>query len=414
MSPDDAAPEQPAERPEGGLPPPHEAITPPPPDYQAPSPVDSERPPVPPGWRPEVDLPDRSLYQAPRWPHPHFGWSCLWCLLFLFATQVPGAVIAALIVVGVALIAPERFPKGALADQATLLKSEPMGLALAVAFFFTELLVIGFSWLVIRLVVGRDWTRQLALRRPSATHFLLALASLPALVLLGNVAYEILRHVFNVPSLTDYGLSGMEEMVDIFGKWPWGFAVLVIGLGPGIGEELWCRGFLGRGLVGNYGPVLGVIFTSFFFGLIHVDPCQGTMAMIMGLWLHFVYLTTRSLWLPMLLHSLNNSLAVVVPRFPQLKFIDAKPEDIPILVYLSATLLLGAVAYALYQGRARLEAETTNPFLLWSPDYPGVAYPPPDSGTRVVRPLPSPLALALVAGGFLLFVASCVGWVLAS
>ncbi len=265
------------------------------------------------------------------------------------------------VIVGLMLLRPDQFPKGVLANQTALLKSEPMGVALAVAFFFTELLVVGFSVLVIRLVVGRDWTRQLAVRRPSVAHTLLALASLPALVMLGNVAYEVLRKILHMPSLSDFGLSGMEEMVDIFAKWPWGFAVLVIGLGPGIGEELWCRGFLGRGLVGNYGVVLGVLASSFFFGLIHIDPCQGTMAMLMGLWLHFVYLTTRSMWLPMLLHFLNNSLAVVAPRFSQLDFLDAKPSDIPVNVYVTAGLLLTGVAYALYQSRAATGGEHSGP-----------------------------------------------------
>jgi membrane protease YdiL (CAAX protease family) len=285
-----------------------------------------------------------------------------------------------------------------------------MSAALAIAFFITELLVVNFSLLVIRLVVGRDWTRQLALRRPSVAHTFLALASFPALVLLGNIAYHILRNVLHVPSLSDWGIGGMEEMVQVFSKWPWSFAVLVIGLGPGVGEELWCRGFLGRGLVGNYGVVLGVVATSFFFGLIHLDPCQGTMAMVMGLWLHFVYLTTRSLWLPMLLHFLNNSLAVLVTRFPQLEQIEKSPADIPLFVYLSAFLLLGAAAYALYQSRARLVPRMPEQIFLWRPAWKGVEHPPPDSGTRVVHPTLSPTALLLIVGALILLMAAFANW----
>lgn len=405
MSPDHASPEQPADRPDGA------AITPPLPEYQAPPPAEGERPPLPPGWRPEVEVPERSLRQEPIRPHPNFWWSILWCVLFLFITQIPGAVLAVLIAIGLTLVVPDRFSFAGADTQAALLKSEAMSVGLAIGVFVIELMVVGFSLLVIRLVVGREWPRQLALRRPGLAHTLLALVSLPAFILLGNAAYEVLRNTLHLPSLSDYGFGGMEEMVDVAAKWPWGFAVLVIGLGPGIGEELWCRGFLGRGLIGNYGAVLGVIFTAFFFGAIHVDPCQGTMAMFMGLWLHFVYLMSRSLWLPMLLHFLNNSLAVVIPRFPQLKILDAKPSDIPLLVYVGSALLLAAVAYALHQSRARLEAQRPEQLLLWQPEYPGVAYPPADSGARVVHPSLSPLAVALALGGFLLFVGACVSWV---
>jgi membrane protease YdiL (CAAX protease family) len=404
MPENDPASEQPAD----------ESIAPPPADYQHPPPAEGERPAMPPGWQPELELPERSLRRAPRWPHPNFGWSCLWCLLFIFATQIPGAIIAVAVLMGMMLLRPDQFPQGALSNQAALLKSEPVSMALGIAFFITELLVIGFSLLVIRLVVGRDWTRQLAVRRPSVSHTLLALASFPALVMLGNVSYEVLRHVLHVPSLSDYGLSGMEEMGDIFAKWPWTFAVLVIGVGPGIGEELWCRGFLGRGLVGNYGAVMGVLASSFFFGFIHIDPCQGTMAMLMGLWLHYVYLTTRSLWLPMLLHFLNNSLAVVGPRISQLNFVDAKPGDIPVPVYVTTGLLLAGVAYALYQSRARLAANTPDQILIWRPEYEGVKYPPLDSETRVAHPWPSLPAVVAAVGGFFLFVAACVAWVVSS
>jgi membrane protease YdiL (CAAX protease family) len=358
----------------------------------------------------ELALTERSFAMQPRWPHPNVGWSLLWCLLFVLVTQIPGAFIAVVVVTGLALLKPSTLPTEALSKPAALLKSEAMNIGLGVAFFITELLVIGFSWLIIRLVVGRDWKRQLALRRPSLSHTVLALAAFPALVLLANIAYDVLRKIFHVPSLADFGLSGMEEMVEIFSKWPWSFAVLVIGLGPGIGEELWCRGFLGRGLIGNYGVVLGIIASSFFFGLIHIDPCQGAMAMLMGLWLHFVYLTTRSLVLPMLLHTLNNSFAVLITRVPQLQAIEVQPSDVPWIVYVSALLLLLGVAYALYQSRARLAGTSPEQLLVWRPAFEGVEYPPADSRTKVVHPLPSPAAAALALGGFLVFVLAFASW----
>jgi membrane protease YdiL (CAAX protease family) len=385
------------------------SITPPPPDLQPPVPVAVPGA-VPPGWQPELGLPELSITQKPRWPHPNLGWSLLWCLLFMIVTQVPGAVIAVLVVVGLALLSPGTLPMETLSKPAELLKSEPMSVALAVAFFITELIVIGFSWFIIRMVVGRDWKRQLALRLPSLSHTLLALASLLPFVLLANVIYDVLRNILNVPSLASLGMDSMEEITKVFAKWPWGFAVLVIGLGPGIGEELWCRGFLGRGLIGNYGAVVGIIATSFFFGFIHLDPAQGTMAMIMGLWLHFVYLTTRSLLLPMLLHTLNNSLAVLDARVPQLAVLEVKALDLPIFVYASALLLIIGVAYALYQSRARLANKMPEQILSWRPAFESVEYPPADSGVRVAHPPLTPVAAALSAGAFLIFVVVFVRW----
>lgn len=385
-------------------------IAPPSTDLQRP-PADAGQAAAPPDWHPELELPERSVLQKPRWPHPNFGWSFLWCLLFLFVTQLPGGILAIGVAVALMMLDPSKYPLSDLANKSAMLKSDAMSLGLAIGVFVIELSVVAFPLLIIRLVVGRDWTRQLAVRRPSLSHTLLVLASLPAFMLLGSVAYNYLRTVWHMPNLSDYGLGGMEEMVSVASKWPWPFAVLVIGVGPGIGEELWCRGFLGRGLVGNYGAVLGILATSFFFGLIHVDPCQGTMAMLMGLWLHFVYLMSRSLWLPMLLHFVNNSLGVLAPRLSLLQMLDSPPQDIPVAVYLSSVLVVLAVAYALYQSRARLDVKMPGQVLAWRPAFAGVEYPPAESGVAVVRPPLSLAALALAGGGFLLFVLACVAWI---
>lgn len=391
------------------LPPADAALAPPSTDLQR-APAAAGEVVVSPEWHPELGLPERSLVQKPRWPHPNFGWSLLWCLLFLIVTQVPGGILGIVVALGLPRLAPHTFSLNDLGNRNSLFQSDAMSIGVALAIVVAELSVVFFPLLIVRLIVGRDWTRQLALRRPSRSHTLLALASLPAFMLLGNVAYNYLRKVLHLPSLSDLGFGGMEEMVDIASKWPWGFAVLVIGLGPGIGEELWCRGFLGRGLVGNYGAVLGVIATSFFFGLIHLDPCQGTMAMLMGLWLHFVYLMSRSLWLPMLLHFINNSLGVLAPRFSFLQLLDSPPQSIPVFVYLAAALLVVGVAYALYQSRSRLEPKMPEQIFAWRPTFEGVEYPPADSGMQVVHPAPSPAAAALAGGGFLFFVLACVAW----
>jgi membrane protease YdiL (CAAX protease family) len=342
-------------------------------------------------------------------PQPGFIWSLLLCVLFMWITQFPGAIVA----IGVLfLIEMVGGGQSLFSDQAGLMASDSFGLALMPAMLITELLVIGASWLALRFLFGKNWTRLVALRLPSLAHLGLVLLAFPGLVLLGNGSFELFKHY--LPSLSQIlsyvfkgsageGISGMEQMARLFGRWPWVFAVLVIGLGPGIGEELWCRAFLGRGLVGRYGVILGVVLTSFFFGLIHLDPQQGAMAMLMGLVLHFVYLTTRSLLMPMLLHFLNNSLAVVASRIPIVREMDNGPAEVPIALYAAGALLLLAVGWALYKGRARLVL--TQDSIEWRPPFLSVEYPPPRSSVEVARPHPGWPALAGVAVAALGFVA---------
>src|SRR5712692_37266 len=172
---------------------------------------------------PNDPTPDGSIILEPEpLPHPGFWWSVLWCIGFVFVTQVPGALVAVVILIFYAVTHPGAGRPG--------LDSPATSAALAAAFFVSEVLVIGVSLVVIRFVVGRDWTRQLAARQPSAAHVGLAVASLPGLVVLANGAYALLKRV--LPDISK--LLGVPDMMtqvmSIFSQWPLPFAVQVIGV----------------------------------------------------------------------------------------------------------------------------------------------------------------------------------------
>jgi membrane protease YdiL (CAAX protease family) len=357
---------------------------------------------------------------APRPPQPGFWLSLFLCAVFLSVTQTPGVVVAfGEMTIGMRTAPKEDLPKSAKTPKEAMVQwfqsklvRDSMMHALAV----TEVCVIFFSFGVLMLTLGRDWRRKVALRRPGLAHILLAVVGLPALWLVGNGFYVLATKVFHIPGMEelmrklpgmgDTNIPLMQELMEQIKRWPLPLAILIIGLGPGIGEELWCRGFLGRGLVGHYGAVVGVAMTSFFFGFIHLDPAQGLMAMLMGVCLHFVYLTTRSLWISIVLHTLNNSLSVVVLRIPQFEQLDQEPERFWFL-FLGAAVLASAIAYAFYQSRARLMCADPQAAYGWRPDYPGVEYPPPGSGTIVVHPWPSAPALSAVGVGLMIFAGAC-------
>jgi hypothetical protein len=112
----------------------------------------------------------------------------------------------------------------------------------------------------------------------------------------------------------------------------------------------------------------------------------------------------------MLLHFLNNSLSVTLSRIPALEKIEIAPADIPVLAYVSAFVLLGAAAYALYRSRVRLVPQTPEQIVMWRPPWQGVEHPPPNSGTRVVCPTPSLAALALIVAALSLLATALANW----
>jgi membrane protease YdiL (CAAX protease family) len=290
-------------------------------------------------------------------------------------------------------------PLDQLTDMQSLMDSREYSLAMLSTISLSQILVVIGSLVVIRLVVGKDWPRVLALRLPSLTHLVLALLGLAGLIVIVSGLDNLVKQV--VPGLFDY-----EKMIRLFGDWPWPLGVLIIGLGPGIGEELWCRGFLGRGLVGRHGVLGGVLLTSLLFGLIHLEPRQAIGAMGIGLFLHFSYLASRSLLVPMLLHTANNSLSILALHIPALESLDKPAVHIPWYVYAAAVLLLAIVVWGFSQSWARLADRPGEGTIAWRPAYPGVEYPPPGTATRVVHPRLAWHAWIVVAASLVLFAGS--------
>jgi membrane protease YdiL (CAAX protease family) len=345
-------------------------------------------------------------------PQPGFWLSALSCVAFLIVLYGTLFLTSIVVLIGKAVVSgdPNAFFSKALATgtnkNETIDNRESETLprivltpdlisSMAYGTLIAEIVSILVAWLVVRLVVGREWPRRLAVRRPGGVHTILAILSWPALLIIPGPISELARQI--LPTL----LIGDKKQAaeDIFGQFPLWLAIFAIGVGPGIGEELWCRGFLGRGLVARYGVVGGILLTSFFFGLLHVDPAYAMVTACMGIWLHYVYWTTRSLWLSMLLHFLNNTTGVLLSHFGTQDSSDQTPVIMPVV----ATLLMAAIGWALYSSRSRLAPGSGSPGSTWLPAYPSVEYPPKGSGVRVVRPWPSWPAAASVLLSVALF-----------
>lgn len=78
-------------------------------------------------------------------------------------------------------------------------------------------------------------------------------------------------------------------------------------------EEILFRGILLRGLLQNgTSPIIAILLSSVLFGLAHMNPWQFLGAGLLGAIFGFVYFRTKSLWLCMFLHALNNSISFIM------------------------------------------------------------------------------------------------------
>ena len=127
--------------------------------------------------------------------------------------------------------------------------------------------------------------------------------------------------------------------------------------------------------------------------------------------MHLIYLVTRSILAPMLLHLLNNSLAVVLLKatatFPV--FEGASEPEMPAYVLLISAGIVGLVGWTLWKSRVVYRTEDGE---FWNPGYPTVEMPLESTGcTLAMKGCPFGLRLGAIglAGAYsLVFVASFV------
>lgn len=92
------------------------------------------------------------------------------------------------------------------------------------------------------------------------------------------------------------------------------FSFLVIVVAAPILEELLFRGIILDGFLKRYSPVKAILFSSFLFGFIHLNPWQFVAAGLTGVLIGWVYYRTRSLTLAIIIHMTNNLSAFLMNR----------------------------------------------------------------------------------------------------
>ena len=78
-----------------------------------------------------------------------------------------------------------------------------------------------------------------------------------------------------------------------------------------IGEEIIFRGMITKLLLEEYRPTKAIIISALIFGIIHFNPAQIPGAIIAGILLGWLYYKTRSVIPGIILHFINNAVAVL-------------------------------------------------------------------------------------------------------
>jgi len=166
-------------------------------------------------------------------------------------------------------------------------------IASSAAFALTALIASGSATAAaLRLVPGRESGRTLVL----AVVGMLALGqTLDSLTVLAGLAKQ-----GNMVMIRQALAQAVGP--DLF------LAVLIVGVLAGTAEEIFFRGYMQTRLVQRLPRGAAVFVTSLFFGVFHMDPLHGLLALILGLYLGWITELTGSALPAVVCHVVNNAL----------------------------------------------------------------------------------------------------------
>jgi membrane protease YdiL (CAAX protease family) len=196
-----------------------------------------------------------------------------------------------------------------------------LGLGARLATVLAALLGLGALPLLGAGVIGMT-PADLGLARPRA-------ASLVGAALLGATFWYVnLRLCAPLADL----LAEPQQLEAVRARWfddvPLVTTLLAVALVPAVVEELACRGLLLGALRPRLGPAAAVALSALAFSALHLSLVRAAPTLLLGVVLAGVRLRARELWSPIVVHLLNNAIALLVLARPQaawVRHLDAAP-----------------------------------------------------------------------------------------
>lgn len=176
-----------------------------------------------------------------------------------------------------------------------------LGLALA------QLLIIGGVPVAVTRLGGVTVRDGLGLAAPTARSAIGA-------VLIGS-SFWLVNLVLVVPLVTRY-LGGAEELEQLerhlLGDTPVVATLVVVAVLPALCEELLLRGLVARAFAGRFGVAIGVISSALLFGFLHLSVARFLPTALLGAALAWAALAAGSVVPAMIIHFLNNFIAILL------------------------------------------------------------------------------------------------------
>ncbi len=180
--------------------------------------------------------------------------------------------------------------------------------------------------------------KTLALSLPSPRYWFAAVLIGSSMWVVGAEVFAFQEMFLPIPQALIDSQAPLEKTL---AEQPLWLILLFIAVIPAVTEELLFRGFLLSSLRQNCRPWVAMILVAGIFALFHFLVYRFAITFILGMALVWLCWQSRSIWPAVLAHFLNNALAVIRSRTPQVNEmlnIDMEATHLP------ATVILGGLA----------------------------------------------------------------------
>ncbi len=216
-----------------------------------------------------------------------------------------------------------------------------------ISFFILPSMV--FGWIIYK----KDWARGFDLKiQPTALVVLAGMMFLFASYPLVNLSY-LVNSSIPLPewagSLESQAAETMKAVLGLDSIAGLIMSLLIVAVMPAIGEELIFRGILQKYFGKTFrSDIAGIWVAAFLFSAIHFQFEGFLPRMVLGAILGYLYHWSGTLWIPILVHFLNNAVPLIVLYSTGTDLSDMNVDDSGTITWY---LILGSiiVMYFLYQ-----------------------------------------------------------------
>lgn len=133
-------------------------------------------------------------------------------------------------------------------------------------------------------------------------------------------------------------------------------------------EEFFLRGTIMRGMLQHSTPLKAILWSAFYFALIHMNLYQALGAFIMGLFIGWIYYRSGTLWLAILIHFVNNGSSVLFTLLNPQMDVETTLMDIIIQswsveayigIYTASLAILAAIIFYFYKNLGNGQSKET-------------------------------------------------------